>query len=44
MAYLYYVHSLEVREDESSKYYADVWGVSKTTAWAWIKEFDTVIG
>ena len=44
MAYLYYLHTLEMREDESSQYYADVWGVCKATAWAWIKEFDTVIG
>ena len=43
MAYLYYLHMLEMREDESSQHYADVWKVSKATAWAWIREFDTVI-
>ena len=44
MAYLYYLHTLEMREDESSQYYADVWCVSKATAWKWIKEFDEIIG
>ena len=43
MAYLYYLHTLEMREDESSQYYADMWKVSKATAWAWVKEFDSVI-
>ncbi len=43
MVYLYYLHTLEMREDESSQYYADVWGVCKATAWAWVKEFDSVI-
>ena len=43
MSYLYYLHMLEMREDESSQHYADVWKVSKATAWAWIREFETVI-
>ncbi len=43
MAFLFYLHNLELGLHESTRYYADVWSVSKSTSWAWIKEFDSVI-
>jgi len=39
MAFLSYIHDTELGEYYSSRYYADVWGVSKSTAWAWLNSF-----
>ena len=44
MAFLFYLHNLEVGLYESTRYYANVWGVSNSTSWAWLKEFDQAIG
>ena len=42
MAFLLYLHNLEIGVHESTRYYADACGVSTGTAWAWLKEFNTV--
>lgn len=41
MAFLSYIHDTELGEHYSSRYYADVWRMSSSTAWAWLKEFRT---
>lgn len=43
MAFFVYLHNLEVGQHEAVRYYANVWSVSTATAWAWLKEFDSVI-
>lgn len=39
MAFLSYLHDTELGQHHTSRYYADVWCVSSSTAWAWLNAF-----
>jgi hypothetical protein len=43
MAYILYAYNLELGAYHPSRYYADLWCVSKTTVCKWLRDFDEII-
>ena len=40
IAFMDYTDDMDADNVNSVRFYADIWDVSKSTAWKWIKEFN----